>query len=81
MVRIKPIPSRHHTPQDARVLVSQGHAGLLPSYAFFELHQPQADGVFAFVGGHHRRLGTPDQQGAQVNIATFGDTTELGLAA
>ena len=26
-------------------------------------------------------LGTLDQQGAQINIATFGDTTELGLAA
>ena len=56
--------ARHHRPQDASVLVGHGHAGLLPAHARRQLRQPARGRVVAFVGAHHRGLGTLDQQRA-----------------
>jgi len=71
----------HHGPQDASVLVGHGHAGLLPTDARRQLSQPQRSGIGAFAGAHDSGLGTLDHQRAQIVVATFGDTSQTGLAA
>ena len=80
MVGTEHTVARKHRPQDARILVGQRRHGLLPTDTFLQLHQPLADAVVAFGRAPHGRLGTLDQQGAQVVVATLGDAPEPGLA-
>ena len=60
------VAARHHGPQDACVLVGQGHHRLLPVRAFSQRHHPLGDLVLSSVRRHHRRLRPLDQQRAQV---------------
>lgn len=81
MVRIERGTALNHGPQDAGVLVGQRDGGLLPARAGVQRHLPAADRVAAPGRTEHGRLGTLDQQAAQVVVAPFGDTREPGLAA
>ena len=68
MVGIEAQAPGEHGPEDAGILVGQGHDRLLPASAALELHQPLADAVLAFLGGHDGRLGALGEQGAQIGV-------------
>ena len=81
MVGIERFSASHHRPQDPGILVSQGDNGLLPARALTKSHCPLRDLVVSAVRRQHRRFGALDQQRAQVGVASFGDATQIALAA
>jgi hypothetical protein len=77
---IKRLPFGHHGPQDARVLVGQRHGRFLPAVLLAQAMHPARYRVIALVRCPHHRLGTLDEQGAQVRVAPARDAAQVVLA-
>ena len=80
VVGIEGLALGHHRPQDASVLVGQRNDRLLPAAALSQRQRPAGDAVLASVGGHHGRLGSLNQQRAQVGVAPLCDAAQCVLA-